>query len=339
MNKKILLCLVCCALGAFLMSGCSSNEEVILELSQIRVENVLPNAEERSEYKSLSDIDELVYQQQIAACEMLIDACRQTNYKDYFEEEEPQDDPKQKMTLKEKKIANLVTQRRHIIYDDIEVAFAVNIYRLLQNVEDCPNMDAYVLKAQKDVSDFYDMYEAYVYGEDPQQALLNILTEYSVKTNVLAFTFLDKNKIEVCEAAKAKIYENSKQTEDLRVYVSENNDIIKSLNSLYGSVPEIYAQSISEDANFLAKKLVLSMESLSHKEKLDLINQIDPTPSPTPSPTPTPSATPTLAPTVTQTPRATQTPRVTATPRPSQSNRVEFNATPQPTVDEPLLFE
>jgi len=44
----------------------------------------------------------------------------------------------------------------------------------------------------------------------------------------------------------------------------------------------------------LAKKLVLSMESLSNKEKLDLINQIDPTPSPTPTPkpTPSPSATP-----------------------------------------------
>lgn len=337
MNKKILLCLVCCALGALLMSGCSSNEDVILELSQIRVENVLPDAEERSEYQSLSDIDELVYQQQIAACEMLIDACRQTNYKDYLEEDENQDNSEQKMTIKEKKIANLVTQRRHIIYDDIEVAFAVNIYRFLQNVEDCPNMDAYVLKAQKDVSDFYDMYEAYKYGEDPEQALLDILTEYSVKTNVLAFTFLDKNKIEVCEAAKAKIYENSKQTEDLRVYVSENNDIIKSLNSIYGSVPESYAQNISEDANFLAKKLILSMESLSQKEKLDLINQIDPTPTPTP--TPTPSATPTVAPTVTQTPRPTQTPRVTAVPRPTQPHSVEFGTTPESPVDEPLLFE
>jgi len=46
----------------------------------------------------------------------------------------------------------------------------------------------------------------------------------------------------------------------------------------------------------LAKKLVLSMESLSNKEKLDLINQIDPTPSPTPTPTPKPTPDPSATP-------------------------------------------
>jgi len=294
-KKKILLCLVCCGLVSSLLTGCTNYEDITNILGQIRIENELPEVLESNYYKSLSDIDELVYEQQIAACEMYIDACRQTNHHDYFEGAENSSVAKS-MSNEEKKIANLVTQRRHVIYEDISVVLAVNLYRLLQNVEDCPNVDAYVTKAQNDVVDFFDMYEAYVYGDDPERALLDILVEYRVRTNVLAFMFLDKNKEAVCEAAVKRIAKNAEMTEDLRMYVSNNNDIIKSLNEIYGSVPARYAEQISSDANFLAKKLVLSMESLSNKEKLDLINQIDPTPSPTPTPTPKPTPDPSATP-------------------------------------------
>ena len=326
MKKKILLCLVCCGLMASMLSGCTNYEDITNILGQIRIENELPEVLESNYYESLSDIDELVYEQQIAACEMYIDACRQTNHHDYFEGTENSSTAKS-MTNEERKIANLVTQRRHVIYEDINVALAVNLYRLLQNVEDCPNVDAYVTKAQDDVVNFFDMYDAYVYGDDQEGALLNILIEYRVRTNVLAFMFLDKNKEAVCEAAARRIASNSEMTEDLRMYVSNNNDIIKSLNEIYGSVPAKYAEQISSDANFLAKKLVLSMESLSNKEKLDLINQIDPTPTPTPTPSPTPK--PTLSPSAT--PSADPMQIIPSTPVPTQSG--------QTVTQPPLIFE
>ena len=169
----------------------------------------------------------------------------------------------------------------------------------------------------------------------------------------------------MCRASVNKIAENAKQTENLRIYVSENNEIIKSLNEIYGSIPSRYADSISSDANFLAKKLVLSLESLSQKEKLDLINQIGPTSSPTPThkatrtpedsddeestPRPTESATPkqTVSPTVR--PTATPTPKPTATPRPVIIPIPESTPVPTPepiiidgnpsTPEPPLVFE
>ena len=341
MKKKILMCLACCVLLIPVLSGCTDYEDTEIALGDVRVENILPKVSEQNDFLSLEDIDEFVYQQHIAACIMFKDACELTRYELYLPESSKKKDKDAPMTRQEKKVVNLATQRRHIIYDDIDIAFAVNIYRLLQNVEDCPNTDAYVLKAQSDVKDFFDDYDKYLNGENPEDALLDILTEFRVRSNVLAFTFLDKNKTEVCRAAVKRIAENSKQTEDLRVYVSENNEIIKSLNEIYGSVPTQYANSITSDANFLAKKLVLSLESLSQKEKVDLINQIDPTPSPTPTstPTPTPTPTPKVSQTPAPTPRVTQTPRVTATPRPVATPTPIVIEDPVATPAPPLVFE
>ena len=245
MKKKIFLCLACCILLISALSGCTDYEDVEIKLGKIKVENILPEVNDKSNYLSLSEIDELVYEQQIAACIMFKDACKLTKYEQFIpkQKKSKENEAEVEMSREEKKIVNLATQRRHIIYDDIEVAFAVNLYRLLQNVEDCPNTDAYVLKAQSDVRDFFDDYDAYINGENPEGALLEILTEFRVRSNVLAFTFLDKNKAEVCRAAVKKISENAKQTEDLRVYVSENNEIIKSLNEIYGSVANLFAKN------------------------------------------------------------------------------------------------
>lgn len=319
MKKTITLYLVFCILISFVLSGCSDSNNSVDSLSQIAVVNILPEIDEDANYTSLSQIDEFVYEQQLAACEMYIEACAQTDYRDYIKEtEELQGD----LTRAKKKIANMVTNKRREVFDDIEIEFSLNIYKLLKSVEDCPNIDAYVKKAHTDVFDFFDIYNDYLNG-DRSEALVNILTEYYTRTNVLALTFLDDNKNDVCKAAVKRVSKNSDMTEDLRMYVSHNNEIIKALNSVYGSIPSTYANKITDDSSYLAKKLIASMETLSNEEKLEMIYQLEPTPSPTPLPTPSPSPSPSPTPTATTAP----------TKRP-----LTPNTAPQPT-EEPLIFD
>ncbi len=309
-----------------MLTGCSDNTDVSHILESITVVNCLPEVGEDVGYTSLSQIDDYVYEQQLAACEMYIDACNQTNFRNYTEEYNSLEN--KDLTRDEKKIINMCTTRRREIFDEIEVEFCLNIYRLLKSVEDCPNIDAYVKKASNDVSDFYDIYGSYLNG-DEQEALINILVEYYTRTNVLALSFLDKNKNAVCKASVKRISNNADMTEDLRMYVSENNEIIKALNAIYGSIPSTYANKITDDSSYLAKKLIASMETLSNEEKLEMIYQLDPTPSPTPVPTPTPTPSPSPSPTPMATTAPTRTPTPTKTPQ---------NATPVPTR-EPIVFE
>ncbi len=327
MKKTITLYLVFCILISFVLSGCSGNDNnnnITTTLSQITVVNVLPGVNENANYTSLSQIDDLVYEQQLAACKMYIDACKQTDYRNFVDNSETSHDGE--LTKSEKKIANTVTNRRREVFDDIEVEFSLNIYRLLKSVEDCPNIDAYVKKAHDDVADFYDIYDKYL-NDNKNDALIDMLLEYYTRTNVLALTFLDDNKNDACKAAVKHISKNSDMTEDLRMYVSQNNEIIKALNTVYGSIPSTYANKITDDSSYLAKKLIASMETLSNKEKLELIYQLEPTPSPTP--TPSPSAAPTPSPT----PSPKPTPTVAPTKKP-----LTVTQAPQPTED-PLVFE
>ena len=315
-----------------MLTGCSDNEDVSKTLENITVVNTLPEVGEDVGYTSLSQIDDYVYEQQLAACEMYIDACNQTNFRNFTQDYNSLEN--KDLTKEQKKISSMCTTRRREILDEIEVEFCLNIYRLLKSVEDCPNIDAYVKKALNDVLDFYDVYGSYLNG-DEQDALIDMLVEYYTRTNVLALSFLDENKNAVCKAAVKRISNNADMTEDLRMYVSENNEIIKALNTIYGNIPSTYANKITDDSSYLAKKLIASMETLSNEEKLEMIYQLDPTPSPTPKATPTP--TPSPSPSPSPTPKATPTP--TRTPTPTKAPQ---KATPVPTpvpTKEPIVFE
>lgn len=315
-----------------MLSGCADYDSIKTSLADITIDNVMEEVDEDASYRSLAEIDDLVYEEQLAACVMYSDAYKKTYYKDYAEE-----------SHNEEKVAELCTNRRHEVNTDIEIAFAINIYRLLQDVRDCSNIDAYVVKTHKDVLDFYDIYDKYLNGDDPDGALVDMALEYADRSNILALTFLADVKPEVCRAALNKIEENADNDKDLRVYINLNNEIISALNTLYGAVPEEYAERITKINTSLAKKLLMSMETLTEDEKKDLLEQLEPTPEPTEVPTPTPRPTPTPTPAPSPTPRPTAAPTARPTARPATAApatvvpSTAVPATPAPTPYEPLF--
>lgn len=328
MKKRITLSLICLALIPLLLSGCADYDGMKRELADLMIDNIMYEVPEDASYDYLDEIDEIVYEEQLAACIMYSDAYKKTYYKDLTEENQ-----------KEDKTVQYCVKRRKEIFEDIEVAFDINIYRLLQDVEDCANPDAYVVKSHSDVLDFYDIYDEYLNGDDPEQTLVDMAVEYYDRSNILALNFLDENKSEVCRAAYEKIQENASNDKDLRLYVNLNNNIITSLNKLYGVIPEQYAEDITEINTKLAKKLLRSLETVSDADKEKLLRQLEPTPTPTivPTFTPRPTSTPTAIPTPTLKPTAIPTQKPTATPKPTA--RPTVVPTQKPAVTQAPVFE
>lgn len=332
MKKKISLCLICCALLTSLLSGCANYDDITASLDNVTITNTLPKVSEDASYRYLEEIDELVYEQQLNACTMYADSYKETYYQQFEDGERKSD-----------RIAYMCTEKRNDINTEIEIAYAVNIYRLLQDVTDCSNPDAYVVKTHKDVLDFYDLYDEYVNGDDPQQTLIDILLEYYERSNILAFTFLGENDTRVFQAALAKIEENASTEEEFRFYVNENNNIITALNEVYGGVPSEYADKMSELNTALAEKLLMSLDGITEEERLKLLEQLYPS-SPSPSPSAIPSALPSssAAPSATMPPLATRIPstaapsattRPTATPRPTTAPTIRPIPTAEPEPD------
>lgn len=294
------------------MSGCANYEDVTAELDSVTVTNTLPIVPETASYKYLDEIDDLVYEQQINACTMYADSYNKTYYQQFEDGERKSD-----------KIASICSEKRKEINTEIEVAYAVNIYRLLQDVTDCSNPDAYVVKTHNDVLDFYDIYYRYESGDDPQQTLVDILLQYSEQANVLAFTFMRENDTRVFRAALAKIEDNAAAEEDFRYYVNENNNIITALNDVYGGVPAEYADKMSELNTELAEKLLMSLENITEEERMTLLEQLYP-PSPSPSPTAVPTPQPSAA-AATAGPLAT---RIPSTPKPTATRKPAATSAP-----------
>lgn len=308
LKKKISLYLICCVLLTSLLTGCGGYDEIIAQLNEITIQNTLPIVGEDASYDYLEEIDELVYEQQINACTMYADTYDKTYYQQF-------EDGK----LNPDKLAKICSEKRKEINTDIEIAFDINIYRLLQDITDCSNADAYVVKTHRDVIDFYDIYAKYENGDDPQSALIDILLEYAERSNILAFKFLDYNDSRVFKAALARIEDNTNADEDFRLKINENNLIISALNTVYGGVPEEYSEKISELNTELAKKLVVSLEDITEDEREKMLYQLEPTPTPTikpsVSPTPKPTASPTPKPLATPVPTTKPTVKPTATPK------------------------
>lgn len=336
MKKKIPSLLLCSLLAALLLSSCGKYDEVKRTLNEITIQNTLPIVDENDKYTSVDDIDELVYEQQIEACGMFTDTYNKTSFKQF-------EDGK----YKKKTLEKLCQAKRQEIDLDIATAFDINIYKLLKNTDDCSNMDAYVIRSFNDVADFYDIYDRYKNGDDPNGTLVDMILEYSEHSNLLAYKFLDKNDTKVFKAALMRISDNVESDEYYRQKITENNRIVSALNTIYGGVPEEYSEKIDELNTMLAAKLIRSMKDLTPEQRKKYLEELYPS-TPSPSPTATATVQPTAVPkptvTATQRPLATaipMTPRPTARPTaaptqrptsaPTSTPRPAATAVPQPT--------
>ncbi|MDO5397733.1 MAG: hypothetical protein Q4G33_07365 [bacterium] len=320
MKRKLLMVTVS-LVALLLFAGCSNYEDIEEQLDNIKIENRLPKVGEKK-YRSMEDAEDAVYNQQIAACEMLADAYQKTN-STQFEEHEGS----------VKRIQERCNDKRNEIARDIRERYMNNVYDIMEYVTDCPNVDAYVLKTYGNVETFYDEYNNYQEAENTDIALTDILVFYYDRKNMLAKTFLKKHEADVFDASVAVIEGNAQADDNFRFYINKNNTIIKALNEIYGGVSAEHAEKINAAGNKLAVHLLDSLESLSERERKALMDEMGlstPTPSPKPTATPKPSDAPTAAPAATPRPTPTPTPRPIATPTP----RPNVTAAPKP-ADEP----
>lgn len=322
--KRKLFILAAALISLFTISGCSDYSEIEAELNRVTIENKLP--EVSGSYASMEDAEDAVYEQQIAACEMLSDSYLKTNAKTYTEN----------FRGNEKRVAESCNNKRNEINADIMTLYSNNIYKIMEDVGDCENVDAYVSKTRANVDTFYDEYYHYKTADNQDVALTDILVYYYDRRNILAKSFLARNEKKVFDASLAVIEGNAQTDDEFRFYINKNNTIIKALNEIFGGVPKEYAEKISAAGDKLAINLLNSLESLSERERKALIEEMglaSPTPSPKPtaSPTQTPEAKPSEAPV---TPSPTQRPTAAPTQKPAAPTQKPAPA-PTQTPSEP----
>ena len=320
MKKKLLL-LSMCFLTLICSSGCSDYSSIRSELDQVTIQNTLPEVPSRKA-KSIKDVEDDVYDQQIAICEMLTDSYEKTYYQNFTSNNKGSS----------RKISEICNDKRMSINKDIQERFYRNIFDLISDADDCLNPKAYVEKAYDNVLTFYDAYNKYMTDDNKDVNLTNILLNYNERRNVLAHSFLARHEKEVFKAAVAVIEGNAAADDEFRFYVNKNNLIINALNDEFGGVPKEYAERITAASTKLAINLVNSLSSLTDKERKELLDDLAVTsPSPSPTITPTPTPRPTLTPAPVMTPRPVVT-RVPSTPRPVATVRpVSTPRPPEPT--------
>lgn len=333
--KKIKF-LAVCVLMLLLLTACGDKSSLKSSLDSAKLTTELPPVSDRT-YNKLADVDEEVFEQQLAACEMYIEAYEITKPSVYTK--------KYKDEVDEDRIEYYCNNRRKELQTEIGTKLSDNVYELIKNVRDCDNMEAYLDRVNLDATLFYDYYSEYLYSDDEDKALCDILKVFYERSNVLAFTFMDEYKDEIIEAAMKTIEDNADADTDLNMYIAMNNELIRALNNVYGGVNERYAERITESNIKLAKKLLETDDSLSDKEIQNLIAQLgQATPQPsekaTEKPTETPEVSdkptmipiPTRIPTATQKPEATKAPVKTEAPEPTPKP-TEAPATAAPTQD------
>ena len=312
MNKWLKTCLIC-LISVFCLVGCGEKSDLKRELNAVRLTYTLPEVTV-SKCRYLDQADEAVYEQQLAACDLYYEAYFLTRSADYKE--------KYSGAIKSKRIYQYCNERRKELNSEIEEQLRKNLREIVRTVEDCNNIDAYIDRVISDTVDFYDYYAQYAYAEDREERVENackILKGFHERTNILAFAFMKENKQDFIDLAMDRIEENSEAVDTFSMYITENNEIVKALNAVYGGVESERAEMINSATIKLVRKMLEDDNELDEKSINNLMYQLGeptPTPEPTLTPEPTPEATPettrpTEAPapqTTTQEPIKTQTP-------------------------------
>lgn len=333
MNFKYLKVFLVCIISVFCLAGCNDKSELKDILASVDVTLSLPEVTDRG-CMYLSEADDAVYEQQIAACELYYEAYYLTRTSDYVEKYKGQVDPEL--------IAYYCNNRRSELVDEISEDLRENIREIVETVQDCETIDAYIDRVVYDTLNFYDYYADYVYAENDEEfvdSACNILKVFYERTNILAFSFMKENKDDFVSSATYRIVNNSNAHDTYSMYITENNDIIEALNVVYNGVDSNTAEIIHDATIKLIRKMLEDDNELDTKSINALMEQLgEPTPTPEPTPEPTPSELPQQ--TQTPTPEPTPVPPTQAPirPEPPVQHTQKPVSTPVPT-EEIYIFE
>ena len=313
MKFKWLKILFLCIISVFCLAGCGEKSDLKDELNDIELSSTLPEVGE-TKYRYLSEADEAVYQQQEAACELYYEASWKTRPTDYLE----------KYDIKPERVAYYCNIRRTELNDEISRQLRNNVRQIIQSVEDCENIDAYLDRVVDDALNFYDYYAEYKYPEDDaefEESTCKILKAFYERRNILAFSFMAKHKDDFIDVAIKRIVDNSNTRGSYSMYITENNAIVEALNAVYNGVSSENAQIITDATIKLVRKMLEDDNELDEASIDTLMQQLGeptPTPLPTPEPTPEPTPVPTPEPAPIPTPIKTQKPQ-TQPPAPTRA--------------------
>ena len=318
MNFKYLKVFLVCFISVLCLAGCNDKSELKDILASVNITESLPEVTQKG-CMYLSEADDAVYEQQIAACEMYYEASYLTRTSDYIE--------KYKGQVDSELIAYYCNNRRKELMDEISEDLRENIREIVETVQDCETIDAYVDRVVYDACNFYDYYAEYMYAESEEEFVdgaCKILKVFYERTNVLAFSFMKEHKDDFVYSATYRIVKNSNEHDTYSMYITENNDIIEALNVAYNGVDSNTAEIIHDATIKLVRKMLEDDNELDSKSINALMEQLgEPTPTPEPTPEPTPSEAPKETQTppvvVPTTPVLTQTPTQAPTQVPTQA--------------------
>ncbi len=314
---KIIKLSLLCLIAALCLCGCGEKKEIKAELETVALSVELPETSGVS-CRYLYEADYAVYNQQKAAAAMYYEAYELTKTSDYID--------KYGEDLKDEKIAAYCDERRKELYLDISTALNDNVKSLVQKVEDCDNIKAYLKRIEDDCFDFYHYYANFFLtdGKAHDEVICDIMKGFYERNNMFAFAFMGEHRAEITDVLVSRIIENTNATQDYNLYIAENNELIKALNTVYGGVKSEYAAIITTAQTKLIRNMLEEDNELDEQSINLLMYQLG-EPTPTPEPTATPEPTPTPEPVVAPTPQVqyvpvyinpTPAPVVTVTPNP-----------------------
>ena len=295
------------------LAGCGEKSGLATELDAIEFEAELP-AVGITDCRYLAQADDEVYKQQIAACELYNEAYKLTNGNVF---------KRKYRDVNATKVFHACYDKRREMNLKIATTLNDNVKAMIYSVEDCDNIPAYLRRVIDDTEDFYDYYDAYVNADGDIDPACRILTAFYERSNILAFRFMKENKDDMIHSAVQKIVKNSLATEDLNKYISENNDLVKALNIVYGGVSEEYGELITNSEIRLVRRMLEEANKFAADDIDKLMRQLGepteepkltPSPEPTEEPTEKPTEKPTEIPVRTIAPERTVAPAPTAAP-------------------------
>ena len=246
------------------LTACGKYGKLQDELDTITAESTFPPVTEGA--TTLDDINNAVYEQQLALCTAYAEAYNKTGIDDFMLKY-----PK----LDRDKVLSRLNDTRQDINDDSTDIFIENMALIVKDVTDIPNLSAYIEKRWSEVQVFYTDYNRFVNYGDDYSVLSDLLLKYANSDNQLASEILKHNSDQFMNAAVLRIEKNAEAKEDFRVKITENNNIINAVNNLYGGVYTDLVKRINTANRNLAVKLLNSLETLSKSEKEKLLDQLD----------------------------------------------------------------
>lgn len=262
--RKIKLFTLCLAI-AVCLTGCGSKSDLKTELGSAALSGRLPDVGVTG-CRYLSEADDEVYHQQLAACELYYEAYDLTRTADFREKYED--------SISLKRIASYCNDRRSELNLEISTQLHDNVYDMIRSVADCENTKAYVDRVDEDAFGFFDYYAEYRLGEDKADALCTILKTFYERSNVLAFRFMAEHKEEFLGAATLRIINNSVAKSDYNMYITENNELIKALNTVYGGVNSEFAYAIKQANSNLIRNMLEEDNTLDEESINRLMAQL-----------------------------------------------------------------